>query len=80
MLFRSDIAAKDHELSSAGNKAYSYRIAKKLQENHVKRRIIGTVKGHIFRKVKFITCPEYYERVMKVIVEMEKPDDRARFV
>ena len=74
------LQTEDIEIATAAKNAFSYRNAKKLQENHIKRRIVGTVKGHIFRKVKFLTCPEYYERVMKVIVEMEKPQDTARFV
>ena len=67
-------------ITGAGRKAFSYRIAKQMQERHIRQRIQSTVKSRIFRKVKFITSTEYYERVMKVIVEQEKPADKAKFV
>jgi hypothetical protein len=67
-------------ITGAGRKAFSYRIAKQMQERHIRQRIQSTVKSRIFRKVKFITSTEYYERVMKVIVEQEKPEDKAKFV
>jgi hypothetical protein len=56
-------------ITGAGRKAFSYRIVKQMQEQHIRQRIQSTVKSRIFRKVKLITSTEYYERVMKVIIE-----------
>jgi hypothetical protein len=67
-------------LRNAGKRALSYRVAKELQQRHVKTRIQNLVKSHIFRKCKFITSDEHYDKVMKVVVEAENPADPAKFV
>jgi hypothetical protein len=70
----------DRTLCAAGRRALSYRVAKQLQKKHVKSRIQSLVKSHIFRKCKFITSAEYYDRVMAVVIDAEKPTDPTKFV
>ena len=74
------IDSNDEALIAAGRKALSYRVAKVMQKKHVKSRIQALVKSHIFRKCKFITSSEYYDKVMKVVLDAEKPADPAKFV
>ncbi|KAI2507426.1 hypothetical protein MHU86_7039 [Fragilaria crotonensis] len=75
--FESD---ESRALRNAGKRALSYRVAKELQQRHVKARIQNLVKSHIFRKCKFITSDEHYNKVMKVVVEAENPADPTKFV
>ncbi|KAI2499769.1 hypothetical protein MHU86_14712 [Fragilaria crotonensis] len=70
----------NHTLCAAGRRALSYRVAKQLQKKHVKSRIQSLVKSHIFRKCKFITSAEYYDKVMAVVIDAEKPTDPTKFV
>ena len=67
-------------VNAAGRRALSYRVAKQLQKKHVTSRIQALVKSHIFRKCKFITSTEYYNKVMTVVIDTEKPADPAKFV
>jgi len=67
-------------VNAAGRRALSYRVAQQLQKKHVTSRIQALVKSHIFRKCKFITSTEYYNKVMTVVIDTEKPADPAKFV
>jgi hypothetical protein len=58
----------------------SYRTAKGLTKKNVRERIQVMVKTVIFRGVKFITCNEYFNKVMQVILDQEKPDNTLQFV
>ena len=60
-------------------RAMSYRTAKGLTKKNIRERIQVTVKTVIFRGVKFITCKEYFEKVMQVILGQEKPDNPQQF-
>ena len=48
----------------AGKRALSYRMAKHLQKKHVNTRIQGLVNTVIFRKCKFLTNDEDFNKVM----------------
>jgi hypothetical protein len=61
-------------------RAMSYRTAKGLTKKNIRDRIQVTVKTVIFRGVKFITCKEYFDMVMQVILDQEKPADTPQFV
>ena len=67
-------------INAAGKRALSYRVAKQLQKKHVNTCIQGFVKTFIFRKCKFITSKAYYNKVMAVVIESEKPADPPKFV
>ena len=70
----------NNRISTTGKRALSYRVAKQLQKKHVHTRIQGLVKTVIFRKCKFITSKAYYNKVMAVVIESEKPADPPKFV
>lgn len=61
-------------------RALSYRSAKGLTKKNIRERIQVTLKTVIFRGVKFITCKEYFDKVMKVILDQEKPESAPQFV
>jgi hypothetical protein len=75
-----EINEDNDRINAAGKRALSYRVAKHLQKKHVNTRIQGLVKTLIFRKCKFITSEAYYNRVMAVVIDSEKPDDPGKFV
>jgi hypothetical protein len=58
----------------------SYRAAKVMQQKHVAERIQIVVKTKVFRKCKFITSGEHFDKVMQVVVDSEKPSDASKFV
>jgi hypothetical protein len=72
--------AVNMSLCEAGRRAMSYRAAKEVQKAHVARRIKELVKTCIFRRCKFITSGEHFNRVMQVVVDSEKPADASKFV
>jgi hypothetical protein len=57
-----------------------YRTARGLTKKNIRDRIQVTLKTVIFRGVKFITCKEYFDMVMQVILDQEKPADAPQFV
>ena len=61
-------------------RAVSYRTAKGLTKKNIRERIQVTLKTVIFRGVKFITCKEYFDMVMQVILDQEQPADTHQFV
>ena len=61
-------------------RAMSYRTAKGLTKKNIRDRIQVTMKTVIFRGVKFITCNEYFDMVMQVILDQERPADTSQFV
>ena len=63
-----------------GRRAMSYRTAKGLTKKNIRDRIQVTMKTVIFRGVKFITCKEYFDMVMQVILDQERPADTSQFV
>jgi hypothetical protein len=63
-----------------GRRAMSYRTAKGLTKKNIRDRIQVTMKTVIFRGVKFITCNEYFDMVMQVILDQERPADTSQFV
>ncbi|KAI2491596.1 hypothetical protein MHU86_22968 [Fragilaria crotonensis] len=67
-------------LHEAGRRAMSYRAAKAMQQKHVADRIQIVVKTKVFRKCKFITSGEHFDKVMQVVVDSEKPADASKFV
>lgn len=71
---------RNESLYEAGRRAMSYRASKAMQQKHVATRIQNLVKTIIFRKCKFITSGEYFNKVMQVVVDVEKPADTSRFV
>jgi len=76
----NDGAEENGDINAAGKRALSYRMAKHLQKKHVNTRIQGLVKTVIFRKCKFLTNDEDFNKVMAVVIESEKPDDPGKFV
>jgi hypothetical protein len=58
----------------------SYRTAPTEQKKHTKERIQVVVKGTIFRKMKFITSEEMFDKAMKIVVDTEEPDDEDEFI
>ena len=75
-----EINGDNNIIRAAGKRALSYRVAKQLQKKHVNTRIQGLVKTVIFRKCKFITSKAYYNKVMAVVIDSEKPADPAKLV
>ena len=61
-------------------RAMSYRTAKGLTMKNIRERIQVTLKTVIFRGVKFITCKEYFDKVMQVILDQEMPANPPQFV
>lgn len=61
-------------------KAMSYRKAPQKQQRHIVERIAILVKGTIFRKLKIITSEKMFQKAMKMVVDMECPDDEDDFI
>jgi len=61
-------------------RAMLYRTAKGLTKKIIRKCIQVTLKMVIFRGVKFITCEEYFDMVMQVILDQEKPANTPQFV
>ena len=60
--------------------AMSYRKAPQVQKKNVADRIQVLVKGMIFRKLKFITSEEMFNKAMKIVIETEEPDDEDEYM
>ncbi len=60
--------------------AMSYRKAPQVQKKNVADRIQVLVKGTIFRKLKFITSEEMFNKAMKIVIETEEPNDEDEFI
>ena len=75
-----DIEHGTTSLLQQERRAVSYRAAKGLTKKNIRDRIQVTLKTVIFRGVKFITCKEYFDMVMQVIIDQEKPANAPQFV
>jgi hypothetical protein len=75
-----EINGDNERINATGKRALSYRVGKHLQKKHVNTCIQGLVKTVIFRKCKFITNEDHFNKVTAVVIDSEEPDDAAKFV